>query len=671
MLQAHHLVLTLLLSLGSVAAQGAPTGAGATDLVHAAEEHLDADRPDDAIIKLWHAERRLLQDGSGSDAAASDTLRDIVSEMLRETDPLDQDRRQLAVTSAKQLVALARGYSSKKWYDMAMLLLDEAEALMPGSSQAARAKLAGKVRGRPEPAAAMPAPIVATDKPEPTVDLLRRIKIVDFVGKWKREASGIRSPPLQNSVLMLGKSPVHGDDDLEIEIRIGAHGKAALAFGVANISNFYLAEINLLEGGRSCLSLYQLSGRTDMKRLGETFFNLPVDAITSWLRLRVEVRGVNIVASVNGLGHAAIECPTKPHGSVGLFISDNSPNKKPVTFRNLSITAPAATPAATSDNYSPADQARQGLTTAESQLADKQTESGVVELCRVRHQLAGIEVGDDSAAMAARIGTLLTEHDILHRKHDDTRSGIAGAYLDLGSRYLDGKRPRAALVLYEYALHHDRATAATKVDELRSTLAPAAKPADEATVQPVAADEDATNDQLREWFTGGRQFRKTGWEWTDNHLASPLIEGGSALHVSKKKISGRGETKVEIRMTGGSCAGFAFAVRSKHDFYLLSLEQNAAGSALAVTRYYSNQWQLVTRRKASQLPRDTWIPVTVIYGDEELVFQVAGQKPLAVKREEFHLRGATMCGLYAWADAIAGTAHFRNLDVQLMPKSAR
>ena len=662
-MRRHAATVTFALGLGAFSsAQGEPPRPEPTavDLVKVAEKLLADERFDEGIVALWRAEQALETIDSETTRRA---MREGLAAQLGKVDPLDGERRAARAVAAGKLVKLAGNYRRRNWCARALQQLDDAERLSAGSSAKERLAVEKRLARRKPARRSEPEP---QPEPEPAGDLLPTMELREVLGDWVRDARGIRSPALEESTVMLfAESPTHEDNLLRIELRIGANeGQAGVIFGATDTSNFYIADVFVDSASRQgSITIWRVTGRTSVEKLVDRGLNLTKEKAADWLKIAVEIRGQQVVATLNGKGRIQVKCPTIPHGGVGLFVSGSSANKAPVEFRELHIdplpvekeVEAAAQPLR---SKLPAEKLQERIAAAERLITAGQVEDAVLALGSVREDLVTVESDVMRSALEAATRALLETNDPLHAKVVTAHREIAELFVPMGRRYLAAKRPFAATALLERAGGFDDKAVAAELRAARATLEPILAKRRGLAPEPEARADNATG---RAWFEGGRQYGVSGWSWRESFLSSPELEDAGTLHVAKRKANWKaGRASVQVRLRGEASAGVAFGVRSLHDYYLAGVSHGKRDSHVFVSRHYNNNWQDIAQRVVRFSPeaRAGWMTIDVVHQEGKVVVRVGQAKPIEVAKKDLDPRGTY--GFYVWTERRLGSAQFRN-----------
>jgi hypothetical protein len=605
------------------------------ELVTAAQAHIAAERLDEATLLLWRAQEAL---GRVPDAAMHDAIAETVRDLLHRADPLDGVRVATDRKAAGMLSGLAKSYAQRKWINLAAALFDEAERLASGSTAKDRKALGKLAPSRASPAAEPPPPPAAEEATAPPPlpsDLLQQKDLLEKTGDWKRDETGAHSPIAKKDPgLLLLKAPVCADGTIRVEMLIGATGKAALAFGVADKTTFLLAELNHYTPVSSVLSLFRVVNRVDVERVAEVYFDdEDEEARGGWIELRVDVNGSHAVASTPG---ATVEADfAEPvRGTLGVHVSENEEATERMHFRNLCYEPVAE--AAAPPEPEPADRAairvRERLALARTMLEQKNPEDAALELQAARRELAEVRDHEAQGTLGGEIEELLARHDPLHDRAVTAQRGIAELYLTLAKKYEAAERPQAALSLVARGRSYDR-TAKAKPD---------------------------ASSTLRAWFERGRQLGTAGWTWDRDQVAAPQLESGTSLLVAKKKSFDRGRLAVDVLLHEGARAGIVFAMRDEDDYHLFSVQRRAIGMSAAISRWQGGEWRIVEEAIAEHEAHDVWIPLVIEATGDQMVLRAGAVISFELPRAAIAWTNDRIaCGLGVVVAQGGGSAQFR------------
>ena len=638
--------------LAPVSAQPEPPGVQA--LLKNAEAHLDHQRIDSALELLLRAAHSLCETENADERAA---MRSTVEDMLRQADPLDDERRRVQGEAGDRLCKLARIYRRRGWYEVSMALLDEAEELSPGVGTKERDTVEGLIQKKSRKSGAKPEN-AATSAETSGQDVLENLEVLQRTRGWRRDPSGIQSPPIRQAqtVYLLAKSPRHADNRIRVELRIGPKaGKAALAFGVADENNYYLAELNQVEDTLSSLVLWKVTD-DDMEWLEVAFFELTDERASDWAELTVDVRDREVTATIHGKA-ARMTCDAAPYGGVGLWISGNSENADPVHFRGLRVEdLPTGSENEQDAEPAPENVLRGEIAAAESMFVDERDETAILQLLQTHADLSTIE--DDSAreALAGTIDGLLSEHDPEFKRSREIRSEIATLYLGLAEQYAGQDHPLAALAILGWAAENDRDIPRQRIAEIEASVA-------EAEAIAESEEEDAEFAAERAWLESFRQYFKSGWQWRDGSFASPELLDTHAACVTDEKHAFTGSAFVETQVSEYAGAGLVFGWRSKHDFFYVGIDRQGETSSAVVARWKNESWQFLYRELVETPLPDAWSELSVAFHDGAIEFQVGEIGPLMLENDHFDFRGKGHFGLVGWGTGRGGHATFRHLEI--------
>ena len=330
--------------LGSAAALAAQEPAIA-ERIEEAERLLAAGGKEAAASVLWQALADLPKVPS---EASRRNLGNRIRTLLGTADPGFAERQRLEREAARPLLALAEVYRKKGWYRTALEYARRAETLDPEAARRvidALVKLvpADPSRGGAESKPAAGAPGEPKDR---LAEFFHGDAAAQEAGAWITTPVLVTSPTLvEGAAILKSRQELRGDVRISIEIQpTEPVGCAALLFGSRNGENaYYLAETYLNKANETwAVQLIHWDGNA-VHRLKADWMDTRHDAVANPLRLEVEIRGLQLSARLlrtDGTELKAVQATAKAEvaGAIGLFVTANSPSKKPIRFRRLWIT---------------------------------------------------------------------------------------------------------------------------------------------------------------------------------------------------------------------------------------------------------------------------------------------------------------------------------------------
>ncbi|MBK8976128.1 MAG: hypothetical protein IPM29_09390 [Planctomycetes bacterium] len=571
-------------------------------LADASRDALARGERDAAVLALWDAEALLGERAAGEREAAQERA---IAELRGLVDPLATARRERDVAAAAELTELARLYQRRRMWRRALDLLREAGRLDPESVQkalpyaerkaaeavTAAARVAAGAGERRGAAGARIAATTGGGGAELLPELLPgavlpRLTTRYVSAGWSLGASEVRSPRIEDgeSALAIGASPEHGDERIEVEILIGdVPGSAALMFGVRDVEDYYLLQLthNATVNGRVgwvSVDLYRFAGQGGVLQ-ALTSAEVPSSGATrsDWERIGAVVDGRIVTLEFAGRPVGRWECPTVPHGSVGLYVSGNTPNREPVGFRRLTIGPPtprvlqsaAAEQAASADAAAVAAwRAELAAATAGAEAADADREGALRQIEALRRTIfARIPERASRDLLRAECDAALDRVDPVHAAAARTMRGLAGSLVDLAARYREAGLPLAAARLLDRAAAHDESA----TDAERRALQPAIDAVAAARREAELAASALDNRLLNEWFRGADQhFGPPGWIVDRQGATSPRLDREFALLIGRVDPALPATARLQVALgpaaDGQVAGGLAFGVRGENAF---------------------------------------------------------------------------------------------------------
>ena len=255
------------------------------------------------------------------------------AELIKKVDDLDGVRREAETLAARQLIAVADAYARAKWPRLCLDLLLVADALDP---EAARRPL-DEARKKPgaESSVRLPDPRGFGAGRDQLLDFFKDGR-QPFAKGWKVGPDGATSPSLgDNTTMILSGPSVAGDARIGIDFLLGrVNGKVGLAFGVQSPTDYLVLEVHH-DTGETVIRLVRVH-EADVTVFWEETTRYGKDVRADWMRMTLELHGGEATVTVADETFRPRRVGTVD-GQLGLFISGNSENKKPVRFRGLRV----------------------------------------------------------------------------------------------------------------------------------------------------------------------------------------------------------------------------------------------------------------------------------------------------------------------------------------------
>jgi hypothetical protein len=628
---------------GIVTAQR-PAGEPAVDpmqLVSRAEPMFAKGEVEDAILLLWQA---IVALRDLPDNPVHEVTELTARHLLREHDPLDEERRKTFASIAKQQVDLANAYRGRKWFDTAATRIDVADQYDRDQAAKARAALeAARAKEKPATTVAKPAaPNAPDDGPS---QLLRRNETTFVSGDWRAVEDRLAIPPHDGKEGNLREwvcKSRHEDNEVIVEFRsdgpIAAHNIGIgvgleILDGEASYSG-YRAICSYLPGQRVFdLYLWQLRGM-QFENLGNATSTCE-PTTDGWHRFAVQVRGNALRLQVDGGNALEAATKTPVRGQVGLLHGQLGQPSCAVQVRNFRVDPlPADMP---SDDQLRAQRQAElqqsvaaAVDEAKSLKEQKQPEPAAMRLRQAMSDLGELPPGLLHDNLGKAIEQMLSQTDPLAARRKKTSQNVATELVALADRYAEAKMVRAAHAVVAEAARFDpagtaqRLTAAVEavrawnLAQLAARTAELAPPADDGTL-------------LREWFAAGHVLDNRSPPWkVDGPSArvEQLATGQVSVLMPKQGMPPLQRAAVHVRLpTIEATAGLCFDVVGLHDYATAFLRRDERCLWLHVYRFAGSRWTELKRvRIAMDLWRlDAWHEVALERTPAGITVRAAGQ----------------------------------------------
>ncbi|MEZ6003690.1 MAG: hypothetical protein R3F33_05850, partial [Planctomycetota bacterium] len=174
---------------------------------------------------------------------------------------------------------------------------------------------------------------------------------------WVLEGGTLTSPgPNGGTQLWLGKGEVQGPSRITFDVLLGdGLGQAAIAFGVKDLNNYYVAELEATSDNLGNFWLYRISDNAPLS-IGVFWKDLPQEQRTDWMTVELELNDPWFTWRHGEHVASALATGLSMSGPIGFFVSGGTTSKAPISIRNLKVeplvhvsAAPAASSPGTED----------------------------------------------------------------------------------------------------------------------------------------------------------------------------------------------------------------------------------------------------------------------------------------------------------------------------------
>ena len=633
-------LVTPLLCIAAATAQNAAdaTAADGVSLVSRAEALLKRTHGDeDGLLLLWQALDALR-------AQPANPIRDatVLSAryLLKEHDPLEEQRRQVFTRIATLQVELAKGYRLKKWFETAAQRLEVAADYDPDATAAERAALAKLPAAKPAVAPATSA-ATSTRAPEPCL-LLQRKQAVRVFGKWEANGEVLACEPHPGNGQILHEwttGALHSDNEIVVEFRAvdpKVPHNVGVQFGLAAAGQATTAYHLHIYGSPATGQYAMRLLRRDLSSVHElaSAWVKAEETPDGWHRVSVQVRGAALRAQLDGTDPLEATASEPVRGQVGVVVGCADAASCALQFRNLRVDPLPADAPSDDELRRAAEQQRQDDITkavdgAQKLLAQKQPEAAAHLLHDALALVLELPTGVLRDNLRASIVELLQKADPLAKKQLQTAVDVAAALGALADQYATAGRPRQAQALMQLAMPFDhdgqharaaaieQAVAAWNVAQATARASELAPPADDGTL-------------LRAWFATGKLLDSRCRPWQIEGPAAridPLPPDEGSQQLPKTGSPAVQKASIHVHLPAEQCqGGLCFDVAGPHDYDVGFLLRGTKGMVLMAFRYANGRWTELGRRKLTLDPwrLDAWYRVEFETTATGIVLRCAG-----------------------------------------------
>lgn len=398
------------------------------NLLAAAEKSIAAGPNEAALLQLLAAGKllRAAAPSSGRDAALQ-----TLAALEPKADIAFQLRSEAEAATGKRLLDLARAYRNRNWFQSAAALCQQAAAF---DAAGAGKELASLVKQQPQ--LAPKAGAAAGGPPKSAIEQLARLEVV---GDWKQRDGKLWSPANQSktdSSRYLTKA-TQKNGRIAVTFDVGNRdAMAGLVFGMANLDDYYILDLNSYRDGGLGADLYHWHD-DELERLvggGQIFKKAAADR-----RLEVRVHDKTVTCSVDGVTLFSHTVASAPYGNIGFHISAATPCRDAIAIHDFELGALAD---ATEDEIAAAETARYKeivavTNDAERLLKQKQPEQAVERWHGARSAALQLQPGSLREGLLTAIDKQLAAADSLHARRVKTLAEAAQGLRGAADRYAE------------------------------------------------------------------------------------------------------------------------------------------------------------------------------------------------------------------------------------------
>lgn len=259
------------------------------------------------------------------------------------------------------------------------------------------------------------------------------------------------------------------------------------------------------------------------------------------------------------------------------------------------------------------------LSRAEQALKDKKPEDATLLLREAAAQASAIQSATLRTTTLAAIQKLLDKADPLEPQRKKAFAEAARPLLELAQLYASAKWFATAFALVTTCLAFDPEVARVRMDALVAEGGPSL-----ARLRGLGKEPDAPTDNalLVEYFQAAEQpYDKQLWHFSPSVAESPTLTGeASTMLLAKRVLPAKAALALQI-MIGDKPGSFGvlFAVKSKTNFCLLSLQHGKNLDLCSVDRWDGKAWTQLWRHQLRFLPeaRASWQTLAVEFDSEK------------------------------------------------------
>lgn len=515
-----------------------------------------------ALILAWQLEDELDR------VPGKETRRKLLErlhEVMVTADPLRESTLEHANLDVAALTELAARYGRKRWWAIAVDLLDEAAALDEAAVAEPLAEALGERDERSHKA------------PPSLPDRLRQVHATHVRGDWSFAADQVLSPPLEKAtVYAVCDQPSHRDDEVSVEIAIDAdEGAGGLMFGSKSDTDYYLVEIYHRGGApSSSVRVHRFDGHR-LQTFGSADFESTREQRAAGIRVGVRVLDDSVEAVVEGEVLLRVDCPTRPHGGVGFFVTGDSPCREPIAFRSLTI---APSPLVQPGRTFSMDAARRTVARAEAAGG----EDAVRSLRMLQQSLPSFDPADRVVLMDL-MQPVLERKDTMERAFRRARAAMAERRVKRAAAYHAAGYDRIAAELVRQATAFDPEIGGKAIAKLELVSTAAATEAGPALAPVDAADVE----WMRKWFvTVDELMGPTGcWSIESDRIVARGLVTTDAVMRSHASLAPNTRVVAHCDIVAGvSSCGIAFHAEQVDGHIVAVVDSESTGTRLRLLR---------------------------------------------------------------------------------------